>query len=332
MATGVAAPAWPDDNDVWPVTQRLFGKNGKKSEDVSGIACTTTGGFPRACLVIDDELQAAQFVTVNDGELVAGEPVPLINNHHDGDPLALDGEAVASADGVFYVIGSHGHPRDKKKKLDPDVDSAKIKAKIAASSQVVRIRLRPASGQPLTPNDIQDVQSSSQLRDVIAAEPLLNRYMDRRLENNGLTIEGLAVAGNRLFAGFRAPGLDNGRAPILAVALDALFDGGGHQPRLHLLPLGEGRGVRDLAVFDGGILVLAGPAADGAGRYVIYWWDARSDNVRYLADVTEALGADKDQKPEAILPLDQGPSGLRVLILSDGAKEGAPRAVVIPAP
>src|SRR5262249_51531386 len=136
----------------------------------------------------------------------------------------------------------------------------------------------------------------------------------------------------RLFAGFRGPVLDNGRAPILSVDVDALFDGGALEPKLFRLPLGEGSGVRDLASFHDGILILAGPVGDEAGPYSVHWWDASSENVRRVADMTKASRASEDRKPEALLPLDQGHSGLRVLILSDGEKEGAPRAVVVPAP
>ena len=38
------------------------------------------------------------------------------------------------------------------------------------------------------------------------------------------------------------------------------------------------------------------------------------------------------RKPEALLPLDEGASGLRVLILFDGKKEGGPMTIEIPRP
>ena len=246
-------------------------------------------------------------------------------NRHDDEAVEFDGEGVAYADGAFYVIGSHGHPR---KAREPD----KVKAKITASSQVVRVRLKSTVGQPLSANDVRDIQRSSKLRDIIAAEPSLKRFIDRRLDDNGLTIERIAVVGNRLFAGFRGPTLDNGRIPVLSVSLAALFESGARDPKLFLLPLGKGRGVRDLAVFGDGLLILAGPTGDEAGPYSVYWWNASSENVRYLADITKASGADDDRKPEALLPLDRGSSGLRVLVFFDGEKEGAPRVVVIPAP
>ena len=192
--------AWSDDSCVWPVKERLFGKHGARSENVSGIACTSERGFPRSCLVIDDELQAAQLVTVKDGELRARDSIPLIDNQYDDEPLELDGEGVAYADGAFYVIGSHSHPRDKNKKLDSVADAGKIKAKISANSQLIRIRLKPALDQPISLGDIADVRRSSKLREIIAAEPLLKQFLDRRLENNGLTIEGVAVLRSRLYA------------------------------------------------------------------------------------------------------------------------------------
>src|SRR5215831_9254151 len=76
VAVGLGLPSPVGANaKSWPVHDKLIGKHGDKSENVSGIACTTLSGFPRQCLVIDDDLQAAQFVTVEDGELFAGDPV-----------------------------------------------------------------------------------------------------------------------------------------------------------------------------------------------------------------------------------------------------------------
>jgi hypothetical protein len=328
-----AMPARPALAEVepWPVAGKIVDKDGKKSKDVSGIACGTSAGFPRFCLVIDDNMQSAQFVTVDEGGLSAGAMVALNDDAFEGEPLELDGEGVAYADGAFYVIGSHGHPRDSRHRLDPIADAALIKARIAATSQIFRIALKSAPDHPLTGDDIKEVRRTSRLRDIIASQPELARFAGRRLENNGLTIEGVAVVGNRLYAGFRGPSLGSGRAPLLSVSLDALFAAASPDARLDLLPVGEGRGIRDLAPFGQGLLVLAGPTGDEAGAYSIYWWQP-SREVQFLADITGPTAADAKHKPEAILPLDQGPSGLRILILSDGEEEGAPRPVTVPAP
>jgi hypothetical protein len=322
LVAGGGLPAVAKDPDAWVVKGRLFGKYGEKSTDISGMACSTAEGFPRSCLVIDDNLQSAQFVVVRRGKLVAGDLVRLISNSYKGKPLELDGEGVAYADGYYYVMGSHGYPRDKEHKLDPIRDSDKIKARIAASSQIVRVTAH--AGAP-------EIMATGKLRAIIAANPVLSPFLDRRLETNGLTIEGIAVKDGRLFAGFRAPSLDNGRAAILSVRLGALFGEGAPDAKLYQLPLGDGRGVRDLTAYGDGFIVLAGPAT-GDGAYAIYWWDGVSDNTRLLRDLADVVGQDGKRKAEALLPLDESSTRLRVLILFDGEKQGAPVEIKMPRP
>ena len=323
-AADCAQPLLGAAGEAWPVTKKLIGEDGGKSKDVSGIACTIAQGFPRSCLVIDDNLQDAQFVKVTDGEIVAGMSVKLIDNKFDGKPLELDGEGVAFAKERFYVIGSHGHPRDKHGKLDPKKNHDEIQARILASSQVVRFRTTGEDG------NASEIERTPRLKEIIAAEPALVPFMDQRLEKNGLTIEGIAIKDDRtLLAGFRGPVLDGNRAIVLSIGIDVLFGGSGTDYRLFRLPLGDGRGVRDLARFEDGVLILAGPVADGPGAYAIYAWDGESEKVRLLADLSSF---DPERKPEGLLPLDKSISGLRVLILFDSEKEGAPTPIVIPAP
>jgi hypothetical protein len=319
IAAGCMRPAFGGGGVAWPVTHKLLGKGGGKAKDVSGIACATSQGFPRSCLVIDDNVQDAQFVTVTDGELFAGSTVSLIGDTFEGEALELDGEGVAFAGGRYYVMGSHGHPRDKKGKLTAE----EIKARISASSQIVRFRTTAEDGTA------SEIERTPRLREITAAEPLLAPFMDQRLENNGLTIEGIAIRNDLLLAGFRGPVLDGNRAVVVSVRIDTLFGGSGTDHRLFRLPLGDGRGVRDLAVFENVILILAGPVENGPGVYAVYAWDGESENVRRLAELSSF---DPERKPEGLLPLDRTPSGLRVLILFDSEKEGAPTPVEIEAP
>ncbi|MET4519491.1 hypothetical protein ACVWZR_002591 [Bradyrhizobium sp. i1.3.1] len=318
-AVDCTQPLFGAPGDAWPVKHKLLGKDGGKAKDVSGIACAKAQGFPRSCLVIDDNVQEAQFVTVTDGKLVARSTVSLIGDKLDGEALELDGEGVAFAGGRYYVMGSHGHPRDKKGKLT----AREIKARISASSQIIRFRTKGEDGTA------SEIERTPRLREIIAAEPLLAPFMDNRLENNGLTVEGVAIKDNvLLLAGFRGPVLD-GRAIVLSARIDTLFGGSGTDHRLFRLPLGDGRGVRDLAVFENGILILAGPAGNGPGVYAIYAWDGESEEVRRLAELSSF---DPNRKPEGLLPLDRTPSGLRVLILFDSEKKGAPTPIEIGPP
>lgn len=323
-AIGLPPPAMADADDPWPVRERLLGRDGQRSKDVSGIACARDTGFPRTCVIIDDERQAAQLVTVTDGALTAGPSIPLIADRFDGKALELDGEGVAYADGFFYVIGSHGHPRDTDGDLTSDADKPEIAARIAADSRILRFRLG-AGGTA------EDLAFTTRLRAAIAAEPVLKPHFDQRLEDGGVTIEGIAIRGDRLLAGFRGPPLEGGKAAVLSVSRDALFGAGDLEPRLFLLPVGEGQGVRDLAAFGEGVLVLSGPSAAGPGPYAISWWDGTTGGVKPLADLSPHI-REAGHKPEAILPLDVTSGTLRVLVFFDGAREGRPVAVRMPAP
>lgn len=324
ISLAVAAGPAPggQDGDAWPVKGKLIGKTKKSgkpglSKDVSGIACTSDTGFPRDCLVIDDNLQFAQFVTLKDGKLVAGDTIRLMRGKFEGEPLELDGEGIAFSKGFYYVIGSHGRPRNSKG-LDPEL----TKARIDASSQIIRFRARHGTEAK--------IERTTNLKKMIAAEPAFDGLRDQQLEENGLTIEGIAVKDGTLFAGFRGPVLeDNKRAVLMSAPLDALFGSAATQPSLFRLPLGEGRGVRDLASYGGGILILAGPVKSGPGVYAIYWWDGASENVKLLSELTQF---DPKRKPEGLLPLDKKETKLRVLIIFDSDEEGTPTPVEVPAP
>ena len=327
-------------SEEWPVEGKIVGAGRdedkpKKSRDVSGIACDRQPGFPRRCLVIDDEAQAAQAVTVHDGRVVANAVVPLISDSFAGHPLELDGEGVAFADGAYYVIGSHGHPRDRKHRLDPRADADEIAAKIKASAQVLRVRLPPSAWDGDVDRANGDVTSSTRLREAIASNAELAPFLDQRLDNGGMTVEGIAVTNGRLYVGFRSPVLDAKSAVIMDVNLGSVFERGSLDTKVTKLDLG-GRGVRDLAVYGSSFLILAGPEAgdhvgDGApaaeegDAHAVYTWDG-SNSAKLIGELPSFAA---EGKPEAILPLGDSGHSTRLLIFSDGLKEGGPRAITL---
>jgi uncharacterized protein DUF3616 len=321
-----AASGLADSDVLWPVKGKLKGRGSKAALNLSGIACDRAD-FPKLCLVIDDESQSAQVVIVRDGELMAGQTIPLIDDALDGKPLELDGEGVAFADGFFYIIGSHGRSRNKKGKLDAVQDAAKIAARTRASSQVIRVRIDPKS---VTNNgDLTvkpEVARSARLRPVLLENAILKTYVDRPPADNGLSIEGIAVRGGRLYAGLRTPSLDKG-SPVISVSLGAMFGRDSPDPQLHMLQLGAGRGVRDLASDKDGFLVLAGPGSRKAGGFAIYRWDGEAA-LTLVKDLPQFHDKDGVEiPPEALLPLDRTAKGSRVLLLFDGPKDGAPHVV-----
>src|SRR5215213_3646730 len=188
-------PANAQDPPPWKIAGKLLGKadgasDFKKSEDVSGIACDRSSGFPRLCLVADDETQGAQIVILNDGDMVAGDFIKLTDAQHGSKPLELDAEGVAFDGGSFYVVGSHGRPRHND---DPKKEAAS-NAKAQATRQIFRITL-DASSVDIKSGKLASqpaVKPSTDLAGILQQQGDLSSSYDRALEDNGLTIEGIA--------------------------------------------------------------------------------------------------------------------------------------------
>ncbi|EJB01763.1 Protein of unknown function (DUF3616) [Rhizobium leguminosarum bv. trifolii WSM597] len=331
-------PGHAAESQLWKVSGKLIGKpenlegsDSKKSKDVSGIACTATSSYPRVCLVADDETQGVQIVILEDGKLIAGDFVRLIDDTFDNTALELDAEGVAFADGFFYVIGSHGRPRHE----DGKEDTAEIDARVKASSRIFRIRFASNAIDTKTGKllDQPELTSSRLLTSISRLMPELQPFVDKPLEENGLTIEGVAVRDGTMYAGLRGPILTDHRAAILSVPLGVLFDkktGDATllRPELEVDSFGYPRGVRDLLAFEGKLLVLAGPENDPPkghriqlGDYAIFSYDQKAHKLLDLK------GYGSEIKPEALLPLSAIDGKLCALLLFDGPEEGQPTPI-----
>jgi hypothetical protein len=196
-----------------------FAKDGdnleKPSKELSGLACMAAkAGAARTCLTIDDEGRNVQFFTF-DGSTMAPAKflTPVIDDNTPkkafGAPPAkqdcpevgdafgdLDGEGVAYAKPYFYVVGSHGCSRKKGKYSPSSFITARIRVKDGA----------PAKDGPYP------VETTFRLADALAiAHPT---SFAQRLGNaehptaDGLNVEGVAIVGDMLYAGLRAPSAD----------------------------------------------------------------------------------------------------------------------------
>jgi hypothetical protein len=100
----------------------------------------------------------------------------------------------------------------------------------------------------------------------------LGKFYEKRLQANGLNVEGLAVVDGQMFFGLRAPNLD-GDSLMLKVSAECVFDAGPCGPKLIRLVLGAGLGNRALEPWAGGFLVIAGPATPKIdGQTVFSLW------------------------------------------------------------
>ncbi|NEU13022.1 DUF3616 domain-containing protein [Methylobacterium sp. BTF04] len=325
----------------YAVSGDLAGKTSRKgkikwAEDISGIACRPDETGPMRCLVVNDENTGAQFVAIDGTTLIPGAEVDLVGRAPSRTTLGaapttggctlgqgeygeMDGEAVAYAAPNFYVTGSHGCSR---------------RGREYKMSTFVLARIRPnAAG-----TGAEAVETTYRLGDALKNAETVGAYFLKDLEaraggtsTKGLNVEGLAVAGGRLYAGLRAPNLD-GKAFLVSVGVEALFAPGtaalAETPRVIPLDVGADAGIRDLSVLpDGTLLVLTGPAENGlAVPYRLFAFEIASGKLTSVGTFAALEGEDAGGKAEAMVRLGPG----RLLMLFDSLKNGGPRAYAVP--
>jgi hypothetical protein len=181
--------------------------------------------------------------------------------------------------------------------------------------------------------DPSSVETTYRLSEALAAASQVRPYFSRDLMSAyGLNVEGLALVGGKLFAGLRAPNLD-GTTFIIAVDAEKLFDESvpikEGDARVISVPIGAGRGIRDLArLNDGQLLILSGPAQDAQIPFEIHVLDIGAETSRPLATLGELPGV-TGAKAEAISVLSQHRDVIDVLVMFDGLPSGGPREYTI---
>jgi Protein of unknown function (DUF3616) len=317
---------------IYPVTAPFTDDDGAVAMNISGLACMPTDAAPSTCLVIDDQGRFAQIAIIGNGRVTAGARLPLIGRKPSedrvGQPPAkigcsdgerkfrdLDGEAVAYEAPFFYVVGSHGCSRYSNKLRSSSFILARIPERQVASA-----------ARPLDPSS---VETTYRLSEALAAIPWIRPYFTQDLMSaNGVNVEGLAVVNGKLFAGLRAPSLD-GKAFIVAIDANKLFDERAsiNEGDVHAIsvPIGAGRGIRDLTrLNEGQLLILSGPAQDAPVHFEIHVLDIKAETTALLGtlgELPEAPGA----KAEAISVLSQRGSVVDILVMFDGLENGGPR-------
>lgn len=299
----------------------FIGRNGKVAADVSGLACMPGPSGARRCLLINDEGSFAQFAHLAENRVTPGATLPILGEAASPTTLGrapsglcrkagafaeLDGEAVSYADGAFYVAGSHGCSRRKGQfRL-----SAFHLARLRVDTEGV-----PSGGVELT------YRLSDLLRQAGPAAAFFGKAL---ADENGLNLEGIAVVGDTLWAGLRAPSLQR-RAFLVGGSLVDLF-AAGHEPakttpQVVAIEIGEDRGIRDLAALaDGSLLALIGPAQEQDLPYEIVLVDPRQPEApRHLGSLRPV----RNGKAESLTVLSETDGRLEVLIGYDGRRNGS---------
>lgn len=326
--------------ETWRVTPAPFeqkdGTDDTANENLSGAACVP--GTSR-CLVVNDEGRFAQFFQIGDHTIIPGEIIGLLPQEIGGKAMKeLDAEGVAYAEprapgapGHFYITGSHGASR--KGKAQP------------SRYFVLRFPVDPETGRPTFPFDAEgdapQIARTAALGSAIASLRRVGRFAGRRLDENGVTVEGLAILEDEALFGLRAPCIA-GHAFVVRTRVDALFSTGPVTATASRLALGDNTGIRDLARVHDGVLILSGRSNDARGKtafnceqpgsapvpeaQVWFWSGKDGDAARLLGTLP---GIPRSHKAETLLVLGEDAARYRVLVWFDGVADGGPTEFLI---
>jgi uncharacterized protein DUF3616 len=267
----------------------------------------------------------------------------------------VDIEGMEFQEDFLWVIGSHSIKRKRIKKAqngNADHDPKQIKrlarteragnryllARIpmVSNAQTGEAELSASFGNQRStqlPGGVDRNALTDAIKDAGQGQgdPHLAPFMDLPGKDNGFDIEGLAIAGDRVFIGLRGPVL-RGWAVILELSFDPDISShlemknigtGGMPYRKHFLQL-KGLGLRDMFFAGTDLIMLAGPTMDLDGPTVVLKWEAatssnsesliRSNDLRMLFTVPHG-DANDHAEGMAMMPANGEPA--QVLIVYD---------------
>jgi Protein of unknown function (DUF3616) len=315
-------------------TAPALDKDGK-ARGISGMTCLgKTGDAKRECFVINDEETFGEVaILTDDGLKPTGKVLQFTRKGERGegvlgtarDPKCgdegkfgeLDGEGVAQTADYIYVVSSH---------------SCSGAGKYKPSSYLL-VRFKPANSNSFIGDTPPAVERSWRVADALLASEVKSAYGDKK--GKGTNIEGIAIAGERVYFGLRTP-VTAGTAYIVSAPANDLFAPGTEAlksgvVKTRSLSLGEKTGIRDLAALEnGGLLILSGPSVDQRDIGYKIWHLAppisTSEPVELVTIETKAKAKDKDEIPkaEAITIIEQAGDKVVLIVNYDNVDEGAP--------
>ena len=198
------------------------------------------------------------------------------------------------------------------------------------------------AGRSLGREDLaQAVETSYRVSDLLQRAGKAAKFFGRNLKSNkGMNIEGVAVLGDTIWFGLRAPVRNGRKAYLVGGAIDDLFKPGNKRskatPDVVAIEL-DGRGIRDLAALpDNRLLVLAGAPEGREVTFRLLVVDPAKESVTPVGPlqiVTQPVdGKAKTGKAEGVTVLDIAGDKARIVVLFDGLANGAPHQAEITIP
>lgn len=285
----------------------------KEANNVSGAACHFKNETPLSCLLIGDEVRYARIFSYTPQTITPGNKIFLLPEH---DELGTkydetDAEGIAYSDGFYYIVGSHGLNKSGEKQ-----PSRYFIYRVAAEV-VENSNADVGSSSTVT----ADVMRTARIDDLLSKAEVLKDTAKLAPEKGGNNIEGLALNSGKLYFGLRGPVLSTGAVIVEAPVSSAFEDTPGTLER-HLVDLGAGQGIRDLATFEDGLLILSGPQDRQGGVARIYFWKPEG-TLKLVAQLSE-VGSPEHQ-PEVLMVAGRAAGKVQMLVFEDGPVNGAPR-------
>lgn len=214
----------------------------------------------------------------------------------------IDIEGMDYADGYLWLTGSHS---TKRKKVKDKSDAKNLERLATITTDLNRFILAriplmdgelvkscsPVAGEKLIAGCLQTTEERNILFELLKEDRHLQPFINAGIpsKDNGLDIEGLAVAGDKLFLGLRGPVL-RGWAIILELELESTepgiltfkqFTDEGVRYKKHFFDL-NGLGIRELCIKGKDMIILAGPTMALEGEMTVFRWKKALKNLDEL--------------------------------------------------
>ncbi|MGY1744234.1 DUF3616 domain-containing protein [Blastococcus sp. SYSU D00695] len=236
-------------------------------------------------LVADDPAEPREF-----GRQTTVALADLVDLPGEDAEEEADVEGLARTGPFLWVVGSHSLRRRQVKDRHDGEKGLRRLARVTGQANrqlLARIPVAEVDGLPTPVRELEvdgvrhhAAVLGADLRELLADDEHLAPFLPIPGKDNGLDVEGVAVAGDRVYLGLRGPVL-RGWAVVLELRpevderdptrlrLRPFPDGRGY--RKHVLRM-DGLGVRDLCPHGSDLLVLAGPTMDLDGPVRVYRW------------------------------------------------------------
>ncbi|MDJ0806050.1 MAG: DUF3616 domain-containing protein [Gammaproteobacteria bacterium] len=228
-----------------------------------------------------------------------------------------DLEALCFAQDYLYAVGSHSRRR-RVCKLD-----YKAKKNLKRLTKVDRQKSRERLYR--IPFDRQHgtfgTPKSISLMKLLRADPVMRRFVKIPSKENGVDIEGLAIANGCLYLGFRGPVLRSNLVPVWSLEFESP-----HKYQQLFVDL-KGQGIRDMVTINAGFLILSGPVNDMPGVFQLWYWDGQDqlpaiDREYQPAKCLGEIDAVDGAKAEGLAIMSQGMNSVDLLVMYDSIAKG----------